>query len=115
MTKIITFIKSRGRKQYTSYFLQYQILKAQKRINHGENWYQVKQSILASVNRYCNFHILFIYYVLYFALGTFTLYFPCFPSFLLIALKSRYCSFKLLILVLKKADHRSVKSTSCNS
>ena len=50
MTKIIKFIKSRGRKQYTSYFLQYQILKAQKRINHGENWYQVKQSILASVN-----------------------------------------------------------------
>ena len=79
-TKIITFIKPKGRKQYTCCLLQYQILKAQKRINHDEYWCHVKQFILASA---CNFHILFKYYVLYFPLWTSTLYFPCFPFVLI--------------------------------
>ena len=34
LTKIIMFIKPKGRKQYICCFLQNQILKAQKRINH---------------------------------------------------------------------------------
>ena len=61
--------------------LKFQIVKAQKRTNHDKYWYQVKQFILASVNSYCNLHILFIYYVLYFT-------FHVFLSFLLIALES---------------------------
>ena len=61
MTKILTFIKPKGRKRYICCFLQYQILNKQKRINHDENWYYVKQPILASANSYCNFHILFIH------------------------------------------------------
>ena len=36
MTKIIKYIKPKGRKQYTSFFLQCQILKVQERIN-GDN------------------------------------------------------------------------------
>ena len=68
MTKVITFVKSEGRKQYICSFLQYQILKAQKRINHDEYCYHVKQFILESEKLYCNFHILFICYVLYFPL-----------------------------------------------
>ena len=59
----------------------YQLLKAQKCINHDGYWYHLKQFILASGNSYCNFHILFIYYVLYFPLQTSTLYFPCFRFF----------------------------------
>ena len=76
------FIKPKGRKQYICYFLQYQILKAQKLINHYEYSYHVKQFILASANSYCNFYILFIYYVLYFPLWTSTLYFPSFTFFI---------------------------------
>ena len=61
--------------------LQHQILKAKKR--HGEYCYHIKQFILTSANPYYNFHILFIYYILYFPLGTCTLYFPCFSFFLI--------------------------------
>ena len=61
--------------------LQHQILKAQKSLNHDEYCYHIKQFILTSANSYCNFHILSIYYVLYFPLGTSTLYFPCFSFF----------------------------------
>ena len=81
MTKIITFIKPKGMKQYICCFLQHQILKVLKRINHVEYCYHVKQFILVSANSYCNFHALFIYSVLYFPLWTSTLYFPCFSSF----------------------------------
>ena len=80
-SKVITFVKSEGRKQYLCSFLQYQILKAQKRINHDEYCYHVKQFILESEKLYCNFHILFICYVLYFPLWTSTLYFLCFAFF----------------------------------
>ena len=51
-------------------FLQNQVLKAQKRINHEEHWYQVKQFFLASASSYCNFHILFICYLLNLPLWT---------------------------------------------
>ena len=60
MTKIMTFIKPKGRKQYICCFLRYQILKAQKCINHDEYWYHVIRFILALANSYCNFQILFI-------------------------------------------------------
>ena len=66
--------------------LQHQILKAKKR--HGEYCYHIKQFILTSANPYYNFHILFIYYILYFPLGTCTLFFHVSLSFLLIALES---------------------------
>ena len=59
--------------------LQHQILKAQKR--HDEYCYHIKQFVMTSANSYYNFHILFIYYVLYFPLGTSTLNFPCFSFF----------------------------------
>ena len=62
--KIIAFIKPTGRKQYICCFLQCQILKVQKYINPDEYCYHVKLFILASGNSFCNFHILFIYYVL---------------------------------------------------
>ena len=71
-------MKPKGRKQYVYCFLQYQILKAPKRINQDEYCYHVKQFILVSANSYCHFRILFRYYVLYFQLWTSTLYFPCF-------------------------------------
>ena len=61
--------------------LQHQILKAQRSLNHDEYCYHIKQFIMTSANSYCNIHILFIYYVLYFPLWTSTLYFPCFPFF----------------------------------
>ena len=61
--------------------LQHQILKAQKCLNHDEYCYHIKQFILTSANSYCDFHILFIYYVLYLPLETSTLYFPCFFLF----------------------------------
>ena len=98
-------------------FLQYQILKAQKRISHDEYWCHVKQFILASSNSYCNFHILFIYYVLYYTIHCELAHctFYVFISFLLIALESRYCPCKRFILASQKVDHRSVKRTSCNS
>ena len=41
------------------------------------------QFILASVNSYCNFHILFMYHALYFPTFSFTLYVPCFHFFLI--------------------------------
>ena len=65
-------------------FLTISILKSAKTINHDEYCYHVKQFILVSANSYCNFHILFIYYVLYFhyELPHCTLY--IFPSLLLI-------------------------------
>ena len=83
--------------------LQHQILRLKKSINHDEYCYHVKQFILTSANSYCNFHILFMYYVLYFPLsnsycnfhilfiyyvlhfplGTSTLYFLCFSFFLI--------------------------------
>ena len=66
--------------------LQHQILKAKKR--HGEYCYHIKQFTLTSANPYCNFHILFIYYILYFPLGTCTLYFPCFSFFFIDSLES---------------------------
>ena len=44
--------------------LQHQILKAQKILDHDEYCYHIKQFILTSANSYCNFHILFMYYVL---------------------------------------------------
>ena len=50
--------------EYIWLFLQHQISKAQKWINHDEYCYHVKQFILSSANSYCNFHILFICYVL---------------------------------------------------
>ena len=68
MTRTVTFIKPKGRKKYICCFLQYQILKVQKHINHDKYWYHVKQFTLVSANSYCNFHILFLYYVLYFPL-----------------------------------------------
>ena len=40
------------------------------------------QFILASVNSYCNFHILFMYHALYFPTFSFTLYVPRFHFFL---------------------------------
>ena len=61
-------MKPKGRKEYVYCFLQYQILKAQKRINQDEYCYHVKQFILVSANSYCHFYILFRYYVLYFPL-----------------------------------------------
>ena len=61
--------------------LQHQNLKAQKSLNHDEYCYHIKQFVLTSAKSYCNFHILFIYYVLYFPLGTSTLNFPCFSFF----------------------------------
>ena len=76
MTKIITFIIPKGRKQYIRCFLQYQIL---KRMNHDEYnaipwtslfWQHMVITIF--------FHI---HYVLGFPICTFTLYFPCFPFF----------------------------------
>ena len=70
LNKIITFIKPKGGKQYICCFLQYQILKAQEHINDGEWCDHVNQFILEPANSYCNFHILFIYYVLYFPLCT---------------------------------------------
>ena len=51
-------------------FQQYQILKAQERINDDQYCYHVNQFILEPANSYCNFHILFVYYVLYFPLCT---------------------------------------------
>ena len=68
MTKTVTLIKPKGRKQCICCFLQYQILTVQKHINHDEYWYHVKQFTLVSANSYRNFHILFLYYVLYFPL-----------------------------------------------
>ena len=58
---------------------------------------------------------LLLTYLLYFPLCTSTLYFPCFPSLLLIALDSRYCPIKWFIFVSWKFDHRSVKRTCCSS
>ena len=81
MTKIITYIKSKGKKQYISYFLQYQILKARERINDDEQCYHVNQFILESAGSYCNFHISFMYHVLCFPVCNFFLYFPYFPFF----------------------------------
>ena len=78
---MITSRKPKGRKQYICCFLWYQIINAQKHINYDVHWYHVKQFILPSGNSYCKFHILFIYYVLYFALLISTLYFPFFPFF----------------------------------
>ena len=83
--------------------LQHQILKAQKSLNHDECCYHIKQFIMISANSYCNIHILFIYYVLYFPLWTSTLYFPCFSFFLLIALESRCCLFKRFTLFRKRS------------
>ena len=95
MTKMITFIKPKGRKQYMWCFLQYQILRGQNVINYDEYCCHVKQVILASANSYCNFHIFFIYCVLYFPVWTSKLYFP---YFLLFAFESRYCPFKRFVL-----------------
>ena len=81
-------------------FLQYQILKAQKRINHDEYWYHVKQFILASTNSYCVISILFLYntyYTFHCALADCTFHVSL--SFLLIAPETRYCPFKRFILV----------------
>ena len=97
MIRITTSIKPKGRKQYASCFSQHQILKTQERIIHEEQCYQINQFILASANSYRNFHMLFIYCVLYFPLCTFSLYFPCLALLLLfffffwIALESRCC------------------------
>ena len=49
--------------------LQHQILKVQKSLNHDEYCYHIKQFILTSANSYCNFHVLFTYYILYFPLA----------------------------------------------
>ena len=93
--------------------LQHQILRSKKSINHDEYCYHVKQFILTSANSYCNFHILFMYYVLYFPLsnsycnfhilfiyyvlhfplGTSTLYFLCFSFFLI------YCTWKQMLSI----------------
>ena len=80
MAKIIPLVKPNGRKQYICCFLQYQVLKARKRINLDSTAI-TENSFLVSANSYCNFHILLIYYILYYPLWTFTLYFPCFPFF----------------------------------
>ena len=49
-------------------------------IYRKKSWcYHASQFILALTNSYCNFHILFIYYVLYISLCASTLYFPCLP------------------------------------
>ena len=47
----------------------------------GEQCYCVNHFILESESSYCNFHILFIYYVLSFLLCTSTLYIQCFLFF----------------------------------
>ena len=73
--------KTRMKETIHMLILQHQILKAQKSLNQDEYCYHIKQFILTLVNSYCNFHILFIYYVLYFPLGTSTLYFPYFSFF----------------------------------
>ena len=49
-------------------FLTISNVKSAKRINHEGHWYHVKHFILASANSYCHFHILDIYYILYFPL-----------------------------------------------
>ena len=110
MTKTVTLIKPKGRKQCICCFLQYQILTVQKHINHDEYWYHVKQFTLVSANSYRNFHILFLYYVLYFPSWTSTLYFSCFPFFFIdCTWKQVYCPFKQFILVSWKIHHQSVK------
>ena len=41
-----------------------------------------RKTVYSSINKViCNFYILFLYYVLYFPLWTFSLHFPCFPCF----------------------------------
>ena len=75
----------------------------------------VNQFIVESASLYCNFHISYIYHILYFPLCTSTLYFPYFSFFLLMALESRCRPIKRFILVSKKFDHRSVKRTTAKN
>ena len=56
--------KTKEREQYACRFLQFQILKEQNRINHGEYCYHVNYFTMESANSFCNFHILFRYYEL---------------------------------------------------
>ena len=88
------------RKLYICCFLQHQIFKGQKSINHDEYCYHRKQFILTSANSYCNF--IFFSYTVYYS-------FHCqLPhctydvslSFFWIALGSRCSPFKRFILVL---------------
>ena len=95
MTKIIKFKKSKGKKKCIRCFLQHQTLKSKICINHDGYCYHVKQFILASENSYCNFHILFIYYVLYFPLRTTALYFSCFSFFFI------DCTWKQVLSILQ--------------
>ena len=103
MTKIITFLKPKGRKQYICCFLQYQILKAKKHINHDEYCCHVKQFILASAT-----HIvisIFFSYTMYYTFHCELPYctFHVSLSFLFIALESRYCPFKQSSLFRKRS------------
>ena len=61
--------KTKMKETMHTLILQHQILRAQKSLNHDEYCYHIKQFILTSANSYCNFHILFTYYVLYFPLA----------------------------------------------
>ena len=79
--------------QYIYCFLQYQLLKVQKRINQDEYCYHVKQFILVSANSYCNFHVIFKYYTLDFHCELPHCIFHVSLSFLLIALENRCCPF----------------------
>ena len=106
-------MKSKGRKQYISCSLQYQILKTQKGINHDEYYYHVKQFILASAISYCTFYIFLIYYVLHFPLWTSTLYFLCFHLFFIDQLSMFRFLFSLITL--KSRYNQSVKRASCKS
>ena len=65
----------------------------------GEQCYCVNHFILESESSYRNFHILFIYYVLYFLLCTSTLYIQGFLFFFIDTFESRYCPIKQFILV----------------
>ena len=90
MAKIITFLKPKGRKQYICCFLQYQILKAKKHVNHDDYCYHVKQFILASATHivisiffsytmyytfhcelpHCTFHVSLFFYLSHLNAGT---------------------------------------------